>query len=70
MGTLKKTQKQAQKSSCCQNWDNMSIKMNNDSNKYDILNKKRIHEYILMQTNKMEEKLFIISVSQQMQKEL
>lgn len=25
--------------------------MNNDSNKYDILNKKRIHEYILMQTN-------------------
>lgn len=48
----------------------MSIKMNNDSNKYEILNNKRIHEYILMQTNKMEEKLFIISVSQQMQKEL
>lgn len=35
--------------------------MDNDSNEYNILNKKRIHEYILMQTSKWreeKEKLF------------
>ena len=32
--------------------EHMSIKMNNDRNGYNLLNKKMTHEYILMQIEK------------------